>query len=182
MPEDETNTTEQEEQAEEQETTPIEFDTWLAAQADEIRAAYEGHVAGLKSALQSEREQRKEHERAKRDAEKAREAEEAQKLAEQQKWQELATRREREVSDLKAELEQERLASLKLRVAQAKGLPAELVARLQGTSEDELGADADALLKLIKTNAPKETIPATPKPDNGVSQEDRRKQAWYARL
>ncbi len=48
--------------------------------------------------------------------------------------------------------------NLRQRVALEKGLPASLVNRLQGATEDEVSADADALMALIKS-------PATPRPD-----------------
>lgn len=51
-------------------------------------------------------------------------------------------------------------ANLRQRVALDKGLPASLVSRLQGTTEDEVAADADALLALIKA-------PRSPAPDPG---------------
>lgn len=40
-------------------TTPASFEEWLKGQAPEIQALAEGHTTGLKSALSSEREQRK---------------------------------------------------------------------------------------------------------------------------
>lgn len=48
-------------------------------------------------------------------------------------------------------------------VATAKGVPAELSGRLQGTTKEELEADADELLKLVKpesgsTDKPKESL------------------------
>lgn len=48
--------------------------------------------------------------------------------------------------------------TVRQRVALEKGLPASLVGRLQGATEDEISADADALLALIKT-------PTSPRPD-----------------
>lgn len=53
----------------------------------------------------------------------------------------------------------------RLRVAVAKGLPADLAERLRGTTEEELAADADTLLALL---APKDTATAAtpgPRPD-----------------
>jgi len=38
--------------------TPESWDAWLEAQPQEVRALYETHTSGLRSALQSEREQR----------------------------------------------------------------------------------------------------------------------------
>jgi len=55
-----------------------------------------------------------------------------------------------------AELEQRartaELNALRVEVAQAKGLPARLAARLAGATRDELEADADDLLQVVKPN------------------------------
>lgn len=48
----------------------LTFDGWIAGQADEVRGLIDGHVAGLKTALSSERQQRKELQAALRDATK----------------------------------------------------------------------------------------------------------------
>lgn len=71
------------------------------------------------------------------------------KLKEDGKLQELLTTRERELAD-------ERAARLRLSVATKKGLVGELAPladRLRGTTEQELEADADALLALAKKPA-----------------------------
>lgn len=47
---------------------PANFDEWLPSQPEPIRALVEGHTSGLKTALASEREQRKELARQLRDA------------------------------------------------------------------------------------------------------------------
>lgn len=75
---------------------------------------------------------------------------------------------DRDLSDLEkarrdAETATGRLADyertvLRQRIALEKGLPPSLVSRLQGATEDEVTADADALMALIKT-------PNTPRPD-----------------
>lgn len=41
-------------------TDTFDFDTWLGEQPEHVKKGYEGHTAGLKTALQTEREQRKE--------------------------------------------------------------------------------------------------------------------------
>lgn len=72
-----------------------------------------------------------------------------QKLKDDGKLQELLATRERELAD-------ERAAALRLKVAMAKGLTGELAplaSRLQGTTEAELSADADALLAVAKKPA-----------------------------
>ena len=61
--------------------TPAVFDyeTWLAAQPDDVKAGLEQHTSGLTSALTSERESRKDFEKQARDlAEKAEKGSEAQ--------------------------------------------------------------------------------------------------------
>lgn len=109
-------------------------------------------------ALQAERDARKAVERElaalKPLADKARELEEAGK-SELEKLTERLTAAEKAAE--KASTDRARLA-----VALEKGLPAALVTRLQGSTEDELRADADALLSLIP-QAPQ--VPTTPKPD-----------------
>jgi hypothetical protein len=57
----------------------FEYETWLAAQPDEVKAGLEQHTSGLTSALTSERESRKDFEKQARDlAEKAEKGSEAQ--------------------------------------------------------------------------------------------------------
>jgi hypothetical protein len=56
-----------------------------------------------------------------------------------------------ELEEFKAEAAKERLARLRLEVATAAELPVELAARLQGTSAEELKADAEALKALLPT-------------------------------
>lgn len=64
-------------------------------------------------------------------------------LQEQQKWQELYNQRENE-------LKAERTRNLKMQVALQKGLPADLIDRLQGDDADAIAKDADTLLQFIK--------------------------------
>lgn len=69
-----------------------------------------------------------------------------------------------ERDSLKGELEPTKAENMKLRVAIAKQLPAELINRLQGSTKEELEADADELMKLVK--------PATtPRFDGGKGRE-----------
>lgn len=62
-----------------------------------------------------------------------------------------------EAAELRDRLGRAEADRLRQRVALTKGLPSELVDRLKGETEDELSADADALLALV--NAPRELIP-----------------------
>lgn len=54
--------------------------------------------------------------------------------------------------------------NLRLRVALQKGLPADLIDRLRGDSEDEIAADADHLMSLFPKQTEPDTSPA-PRPD-----------------
>lgn len=66
-------------------------------------------------------------------------------------------RAQAEKADLEKRLQSVEAAALRRSVALAKGLPADLVDRLRGESEQELAADADALLALV--NQPRSPIP-----------------------
>jgi hypothetical protein len=68
-----------------------------------------------------------------------------------------------ELEQIKAEAAAERLGRLRLEVATAKGLTAAQAARLQGSTAEELEADADALLALFPT----QTTPDAPQGRRG---------------
>ena len=93
--------------------------------------------------------------RAQEEAQK--EAQEA-KLAEDKKWEELAKLKEAELTGLKARVEAETLHGLRLEVAMRTGLPVKFADRLQGSSQEELEADAAEILALLPKSAD------TPKP------------------
>ena len=57
-----------------------------------------------------------------------------------------------EVADLKAKVKQYETDSVKTRIAREVGLPYEMRDRLRGETEDEIKADAEALVKLIPKN------------------------------
>jgi hypothetical protein len=82
-------------------------------------------------------------------------------LTEQQKWEQLAIKREKELNELKADYEGKLQASLKKLIGKEFGLPDELVARLQGASDEELRADAAILAKVLGLDKPK-PAPETP--------------------
>lgn len=58
----------------------------------------------------------------------------------------------------------------RLRVALAKGLPLDLADRLRGDSEDDLTADADALLALVNPPQPDEDTSRVPGPRPDMTQ------------
>jgi len=66
----------------------------------------------------------------------------------------------------KSDLETTRAEALRLRVAIKKGIPAELIDRLKGDTEEDLEADADALLALVKRESP-----GVPPPTRGSAPE-----------
>lgn len=98
-------------------------------------------------------EQLKQLKAAQEKADAAAKASKEKELAEQQKWQQLYEQRE---SELKAE----RTRNLKMQVALAKGLPADLIDRLQGDDAESIGKDADTLLQFIKPAAAPGVPPA----------------------
>ena len=79
-------------------------------------------------------------------AQRLAEFEESQK-SEAQKLQEARDAAERRASEAER-------ANLRYRVAVTKQLPPELVDRLRGDTEEEMSADADSLLALVKPAAP----------------------------
>lgn len=99
-------------------------------------------TAGLKSALEKERAARKEAEKAAKEGKEA-----AAKLAELEDGNrseiEKATAKAAEAERRAQEAEQR---ALRLEVAAEKGLTAKQAARLQGTTREDLEADADELL------------------------------------
>jgi len=63
------------------------------------------------------------------------------------------------------QIAEERQARWRAEVAAEKGLPAALAARLQGSTREELAADADALLLLIPAAPATPAGPRIPAPD-----------------
>lgn len=81
-------------------------------------------------------------------------------LSEQARWQELAQKREEE-------LRSERQSRLRIETAAKKGLPVELAGRLNGNTAEEMAADADALMALMKPKGG----PGVPPGGNGAAPE-----------
>jgi hypothetical protein len=70
-----------------------------------------------------------------------------------------------QVTQMQRDLASERAGRLRAEVAAERGLPPALAARLQGTTRDELEADADALKALIPATTGNGGAPGTPAPD-----------------
>jgi hypothetical protein len=89
-------------------------------------------------------------------------------LADNQKWKELADKRDKELADLKASLDAERLTNLRNKVGIEFKLSPSQIKRLQGGTEDELRADAEELVKDLGLDKPqpaadpKAATPAAP--------------------
>lgn len=98
----------------------------------------------------------------------------AQRLAEIEESQKTAEQKAAERTRLAEETAARAAAeAAKLRVGIAKGLPADLVDRLVGSTPEELAEDADRLLALIKPAAPSfdagaRTTPAAPTDMNAL--------------
>lgn len=76
-------------------------------------------------------------------------------------------RAQQEAKEAKGRLAELQRESLVHRVALQKGIPATLVDRLRGDTEDDISADADALLALV--NAPRSPKPDSSQGGNGGS-------------
>jgi len=123
----------------------------------------------VENLIRREREARKEAERRTTEsAAKTKEYEDAEKSDQEKLAEENGT--------LKTKATEAEAEALRLRVALVKQLPAELIDRLQGSTKEELEADADKLLKLVNQGQGKKTTsldggartPATPEVQPGL--------------
>jgi len=151
----------------------IEFETWLAEQSEAVRAAYAEHTGGLTSALQSERERRKELEKERKAKEREADKAEAKRLEEAGEFKELAEKAQKKAEDAEAKLsefepqietltaERDRYAkALKSYVDKAReGVPEHLTPLL-----DKL--DPVEQLEYLTENADKLALPSTGSPTN----------------
>lgn len=74
-------------------------------------------------------------------------------LVDKGEWQKVAEQKTAENAALQKQLQEQALEALRLKVGVAAGLPAELIARLQGATEDEMKTDAEALKAFVKPDA-----------------------------
>lgn len=75
-------------------------------------------------------------------------------LAEQGKFKDLFEKEKAEREKLAAALEATQAQALRTKVGLAAGLPAALIERLQGNTEEELNADAEALKAILPPPSP----------------------------
>lgn len=110
-----------------------------------------------KRALAAERKRADDAEKARKALQEQIDQIEAAKLSDLEKAQKAAT----DAATTAAQAQQE---ALRLRVAMSKGVPANLVDRLRGSTEEEIAADADELLKFVTPPTGAGQQPA-PRPD-----------------
>jgi cytochrome c553 len=130
------------------------------------------YVRELRSEAAKYRVEKKELEKRLADLETSQRSREEAELADQQKWQELADKRAKELEAMKAQLDSQRIETVRLRVAAEFGLnvPIDdgetLADRLRGTTEEELRADAAKLAKWYTSLKPaKDESPDSPEPE-----------------
>jgi hypothetical protein len=68
-----------------------------------------------------------------------------------------------QLTKLQTQFETERIQRQRLEVVTKKGLPPALASRLQGSTTDEMEADADALLQFVKLSEAPGVPPASPR-------------------
>lgn len=73
-------------------------------------------------------------------------------LLAEKKYQELLTKREQELATIQGELARERTTNLKMKIGVELKVPAPLISRLQGDTEEALREDAQALIESLGLN------------------------------
>lgn len=73
-------------------------------------------------------------------------------LLAEKKYQELLTKREQELASIQSELARERANNLRMKVGVEMKVPAPLISRLQGDTEEALREDAQALIESLGLN------------------------------
>jgi hypothetical protein len=109
--------------------------------------------AALKDRLEQEKRQRQKA--ADEAASKAR----SEELAAKEEWKVLAEQREKELAELKDTLNKQTVKELKRDIAASIGLPDYLAERLQGSTKEELEADAKAIYEKLPKEAQKQRTP-----------------------
>lgn len=97
--------------------------------------------------------------------EKLQEIEKSQKAADEARLKEQGDYKKL-YEDLQAQLSTEKVTNMKLKLASSKGLPVDLVNRIQGETEEEIGNDIESLLAFMKKETPQGV---TPPPRGGTS-------------
>ncbi len=90
-------------------------------------------------------------------------------LKDKEEWKELYDKTQEELAANKRLLELQGLKIMRGRVASEVGLPAELVDRLVGDTEDDVKADAEKLMKVVGKGSDDKEHVGTPGGDGGSS-------------
>ena len=174
--------------------TPVDFAAWLAEQTDDVKAAYEAHTAGLKTALRSERERAAEFEKAEKARKAAADEAERKRLEEQGQYKDLADQAAARAAELEGQITQlqpltERVTALETALKtyldrEREGLPAHILALLDTQDVVEQRAYIAANRAALKPPATTAGVPPTPKAqgDGKMTDEERRNRAWKASL
>lgn len=97
---------------------------------------------------------------------------EADALAKNAEWEKLAKQREEELAKVKADLSAKELADKKRAIAEKIGLPLAFANRIQGTTDEELEADAITILNALPKTEEKKPSPGPTNPgEDGQPQE-----------
>ena len=107
-----------------------------------------------KAALAAERKRANEAEKRAKEAESRIQALENQGLSDLEKATNELKAAQAEVARLTGENESQALTITRYQVGVTEGLPANLIARLQGTDEESFKADAASLRELVPSNTP----------------------------
>jgi colicin import membrane protein len=92
---------------------------------------------------------------------------EADALAKNAEWEKLAKQREEELAKVKADLSAKELADKKRAIAEKIGLPAAFAGRIQGTTDEELEADAKVIFDALPKPDDKKPSPGPTNPGEG---------------
>jgi hypothetical protein len=177
--------------------TSVDFEAWLKQQPEHVQKAHAAHTAGLKSALEKERQRAAEAEKAKKAADSAAEQQRQKELEEQEKWKELAEERAAKLAELETatterdelKAEREKLEALIAADVEAElktlDLPAAyrtLLDKMTPLEKREwLTANRSELAKPARRGAP--ATPAAGRPKHEPDQELARREALaYKRM
>jgi myosin heavy subunit len=176
------------------ETPPADFETWLKSQPEEVQKRFEDHTAGLKNALNSEREKKRELEKAEKDRKANEQAEAEKRLKEQGEYKQLAEQHAAKIAELETQLAQLAPATERVKVLETalgkylakerEGLPPHILALLDSLSVDKQLEYITNNRQALKPAAPTGAIPPTPPATTPgqLSDEERRKRSWQPRM
>lgn len=169
----------------------FDFDKWLAEQSDEVKGGLEAHTAGLKKALDSERESAKSLKKAQKDAQEAAEEAKKKELTEQGQYKALAEQAQAKLAEFEKKLGEtsplaERAKALEAALEgyvkkEREGLPKHILALLDALPLEKQLEYLTVNREALRASAPGGGPPPTPKPTGEAGQlsdAERRAKAW----